>query len=507
MPLTTQDKLEPVLPNPIEAPKYKQPDAQDRRAIAALFEHEPMKGKLLETDGEKLWRVDGRRRLIASWSKDRVVERRDPRDKTFLRYLLAHRRILENLRFENVQDPDPRSKYDKAGTVRAFVRDEVVGSLEWGRRRDGKYEVDMLSVWPYYRRHGIATRMYKEWLRSERIGLRKVHVGIRTKHGKMFHQAVDASLPNPIQYFMTAMQSGGNAAQPNPTEPKKPTKLMRKIHLDHALDEIIPATRLWIHAPSKQTKQDLFDVYNSLSEQEKVEYDAHIQDTFWKQWPEGEVIAYRYKSKATMSGRSASTMRPEYMKPSEYVTIRVLPEHVFAHWADPKGVLGVGAFKHEQEIILRPGAEPEVVKPAQPNPIQQADNSDIRDALEHARDFVEHDLVGYKMQVSKPELVKIDDIPDDLSSWPEWQHGELVGMTEKERHDELVDFRGSAWAKRAEQWTPETMPPIVIVDLDDYQGVGDGRGRTSYAIGMGWKEIPAVRVTERDWAKKGNNSR
>lgn len=42
------------------------------------------------------------------------------------------------------------------------------------------------------------------------------------------------------------------------------------------------------------------------------------------------------------------------------------------------------------------------------------------------------------------------------------------------------------------------MPPIVVVErADDTTVIGDGRGRVSYAIGMGWPAIPAVFLKER----------
>jgi GNAT superfamily N-acetyltransferase len=89
-------------------------------------------------------------------------------------------------------------------------------------------------------------------------------------------------------------------------------------------------------------------------------------------------------------------------------------------------------------------------------------------------------------------------IYDDLSSWPEWRHGDLKELDEQDRVLELHSFRGAAWAKRAVQWTPRTVPPIVVVTLRNGDtAIGDGRGRVSYAIGMAWKSIPAVFLVER----------
>lgn len=87
---------------------------------------------------------------------------------------------------------------------------------------------------------------------------------------------------------------------------------------------------------------------------------------------------------------------------------------------------------------------------------------------------------------------------DDLSSWAEWAPGELADMDADELRRTLNAFRGSAWAARAANWTPQNVPPIVIVQLTGgTTAIADGRGRTSYAIGMGWKSLPAIFLTQR----------
>jgi hypothetical protein len=126
--------------------------------------------------------------------------------------------------------------------------------------------------------------------------------------------------------------------------------------------------------------------------------------------------------------------------------------------------------------------------------------SDLSDALEHMSTAgeQERELQPEDFELSSVGQIRIQDIPDDLSSWPEWRPGELLELSKSERLEVLKSFRGKRFADYASRWTPSTMPPIVIVTLrDGEEGVGDGRGRVSYAIGMGWKTVPAVHLVER----------
>jgi hypothetical protein len=125
----------------------------------------------------------------------------------------------------------------------------------------------------------------------------------------------------------------------------------------------------------------------------------------------------------------------------------------------------------------------------------QRSSQDVADALDHMQDFSDHPLRLDQFKVIGPIQATINKLSyyDDLSSWSEWSPGELAEMNIRERRAALDNFRGSSWAARAVQWTQHTVPPIVVVDaLPDLVGIGDGRGRVSYAIGMGWKTLPVI---------------
>lgn len=88
---------------------------------------------------------------------------------------------------------------------------------------------------------------------------------------------------------------------------------------------------------------------------------------------------------------------------------------------------------------------------------------------------------------------------DDYSSWGEWASGELRGLDEDELRSELQHFRGSGWAQMAMEWLrDDSIPAIVIVDSKKYRftTIGDGRGRTSLAVGLGLKKLFVVELQD-----------
>lgn len=128
-----------------------------------------------------------------------------------------------------------------------------------------------------------------------------------------------------------------------------------------------------------------------------------------------------------------------------------------------------------------------------PNPNSRLDR-DIADALDHMQDLSEAPLRLKDFEVVGPVATPIGELDqyDDIAPWAPWDRGELIRMAAEERRAELEGFRGTEWAARASRWTSQTVPPIIVVDSPEIVGIGDGRGRVSYAIGMGWKTIPVV---------------
>lgn len=138
-------------------------------------------------------------------------------------------------------------------------------------------------------------------------------------------------------------------------------------------------------------------------------------------------------------------------------------------------------------------------------------HKDLLDALEHASEHGEEprDLHLQNFSVSPTRMLPMREAHnfDDVGAWAEWQEGELAEKDADTRRKMLTSFRGKDWAARALSWTPRTMAPIVVVELrDGGRVIGDGRGRVSYAIGMGWPALPAVFLKEKRSAGRASGA-
>lgn len=72
---------------------------------------------------------------------------------------------------------------------------------------------------------------------------------------------------------------------------------------------------------------------------------------------------------------------------------------------------------------------------------------------------------------------------DDLSGW--------LDLDSLDDEEDLIGFRGEAWAKRAKKWGKNIPPIVVITAPDEDEGgrlhtqIGDGRGRVNYSVYSG----------------------
>lgn len=132
--------------------------------------------------------------------------------------------------------------------------------------------------------------------------------------------------------------------------------------------------------------------------------------------------------------------------------------------------------------------------------MREITQKDLLDALDHMSDFVAEVPVLSDFDILGPRMFQITELEnfDDLSAWQEWDEDELRESTPEERREDIEHFRGADWAARASTWKrPEEVPPIVVIDSPEFVGIADGRGRVSYAIGMGWKSVPGVLLEKR----------
>jgi hypothetical protein len=127
--------------------------------------------------------------------------------------------------------------------------------------------------------------------------------------------------------------------------------------------------------------------------------------------------------------------------------------------------------------------------------------SDLEDALEYGRETFEawprHGDPCFVMKRVTWSLKKILGY-DDYSSWGEWRTGELQSLDDLALRDELVHFRGNAWAALAFKWIRQDgVPAIVIIDSNKYGvGIADGRGRVSLGVGLLLPRLSVVLLTD-----------
>jgi hypothetical protein len=135
------------------------------------------------------------------------------------------------------------------------------------------------------------------------------------------------------------------------------------IWLGQAIDTLYPAAMDWVHHPSGASKRALFDAYEALPSKAKQAYDADVERAFRGQHG-SKAVVYRYKIRGDTSGASVSPVKPDYLDPSLYRAYEMDPGDALVHYAQDEMPLGGKAFGHENEIILRPGAQLKEVKVA-----------------------------------------------------------------------------------------------------------------------------------------------
>ena len=82
---------------------------------------------------------------------------------------------------------------------------------------------------------------------------------------------------------------------------------------------------------------------------------------------------------------------------------------------------------------------------------------------------------------------------DDYGSWGEWRLNDLRGLPPNELKSGLESFRGKRWARDALKWLVDGMPAIILVEASNRcAAIADGRGRVSFAVGMGIKQLPVI---------------
>lgn len=170
----------------------------DKKVIDAFVRGRRAEGRILLSDGKILGKMGPGRERVARWRGKHIVvlsTESVKSDEVILRYLTKVGKGLvlysykrngnpESLRFQAGGDV-LGDQWD--GWIRAWVpeKDMPVGALFWTKWRE-EYSIRMVEVDPEYRRTGVATELYRELFRRERIKVRDLSTGFRTEDGQKF---------------------------------------------------------------------------------------------------------------------------------------------------------------------------------------------------------------------------------------------------------------------------------------------------------------------------------
>lgn len=129
----------------------------------------------------------------------------------------------------------------------------------------------------------------------------------------------------------------------------------------------------------------------------------------------------------------------------------------------------------------------------------ELDLEDIDDAVTCYEVYVDRPLDRFSISEVKYLPIKELSTYDDFGSWVEIESNSLKTLSDEEKKEEISRFRGGRWPVLALDWIRECrIPPIVVVEGKEMTMIGDGRGRVNIAVGMGWKSLPVVFLTEND---------
>lgn len=121
--------------------------------------------------------------------------------------------------------------------------------------------------------------------------------------------------------------------------------------------------------------------------------------------------------------------------------------------------------------------------------------------LEGSYDVEFEELSVSDFCVSKPRNLTLKEVLNcgDVSAWKDWDFGELTELSAQEYFAEISKARNIFWSTEGREHLHDTVPaelfpPIILAKGEDGSpiDVADGRGRLSFAIGNGWKKIPAI---------------
>lgn len=181
----------------------------DLRVIKSFADRQPNDtGSSLETDGKKLDKLSyphytiaiwrglychiGNQAEITSYGTSVIRQLKKYIAPAWFIYDYEYKDKVQAITFTSESDSYYKDQFDE--TIYAHVpgEDNPVGFLHWALYK-GEYSISMVEVVPKYKRTGIATALYKELFRKEKITQRDLQPSMQTEEGAAFRRGLVAS--------------------------------------------------------------------------------------------------------------------------------------------------------------------------------------------------------------------------------------------------------------------------------------------------------------------------
>jgi hypothetical protein len=194
--------------------------------IEAFVDQEPYEGQLLSTDWKSLRKHGMGKEKVAVWRGTRiaVVSTESVKsDETIIRYLVkVAGRIVTfsyqrgnhdvSIRFEHFSDAIDRHQ-TRSEIVAKAPNGDTMGRLIYDNypHNDGKGDISivMVEVVPSYRRSNVATDLYRELFRIERIGVKDLRKGFQSDDGFKFRSRALLAVKTPTDYGCSNHDTAG----------------------------------------------------------------------------------------------------------------------------------------------------------------------------------------------------------------------------------------------------------------------------------------------------------
>ena len=179
--------------------------ASDKKVLDAFVMERPLDGRVLRTDGKKLFKLSLMEAVFARWVGGKILitsPEATKSDEVMLRYLIKKAgKGMVRFNYEREGHTLPIT-YNYGGDVchadqydayvEAKIGDKVIGRVDFILFEDEgeeKFSIKMVEVLPEYRRGGIATKMYEYMRKTFKLKASQEEKSMQTGDGGAFRDS------------------------------------------------------------------------------------------------------------------------------------------------------------------------------------------------------------------------------------------------------------------------------------------------------------------------------